>query len=83
MTEPTFNRILEAAAVLCNCSPVDILADRRAANIVRAREIVTLVMHDRGLSYPEIAAFFGRKSHSPFLYMHRRITRDLAEARTP
>ena len=43
-------------------------------------KVVTLAMHERGLSYPEIAAWFGRHSHSAFIYLHRRAVGRLGDA---
>jgi len=80
MTEPTFAKLLAAAAFLCECEPDEILGDVRSPGAVRAREIVTLAMHGRGLSYPEIAAWFGRHSHSAFIYLHRRAVGRLGDA---
>lgn len=53
---------------------LEVFGTLRARHIVAAREVMAMVLHGRGFSYPEIAQAFGkpRTSHVSALEQHRK-----------
>ena len=68
------SRILEQVADLLRVRPEDILGNKRRTNFVRARQIAMYVCRRQlGISYPELARFFGGKDHSTVIYAVKKI----------
>ena len=82
MTDKSFAKIVSTVATLCRCQTSDILADKRAKPVQRAKQIVAIVLRDRGLSYPEIGQWMN-EAHNTALYQVRRFEQEVAHAPTP
>ena len=66
--------ILEQVADLLHVRPEDILGSKRRANFVRARQVAMYACRRQlGISYPELARFFGGKDHSTVIYAIKKI----------
>lgn len=80
MTQETFIKLVDHAAMLCGCESYEVLSDRRHPQVVKARQFVGLVCHQfHRLSYPEIAAMFGKQSHSAFVMRNQRLIAEIEE----
>lgn len=71
MTSKTFAKIVRTVATLCRCQAADILVDKRAKPVQRAKQIVAVILRDRGLSYPEIGQWMN-EAHNTAMYQIRR-----------
>lgn len=81
MTQPTFDTLLHHAARLCGVHTHEIIDDIRRRPVTLARRILTVVLHEQHrLSYPEIAARLGRKSHSAFVVGANKLAAKLEQA---
>lgn len=66
-----FDKILIVAAK----TGIDIYSKSRSKNKVLLRQALYYELHEKGFSYPEIAAYF-HKNHTTIMYAVRRINMD-------
>jgi hypothetical protein len=74
----SMREIIELASGFTGVRVIDIVSQRREANIVAARYLAIYAIRDlQARSYPEIARVFGDRDHSTILHAYRSMTADI------
>jgi chromosomal replication initiation ATPase DnaA len=71
---PTFEEILQTVSAWSGVNQHWVLGSTRAPRVVQARALVCYLAHELGgMSYPEISAALGRRTHSTALTAAKRV----------
>ena len=77
-------RIIDAVCAIAHITKQAIVGGRRAARIVRPRQIAAYLMYEMtGLSLPQIGKLLGNRDHTTIMHARRRIAEILESGTEP